>query len=277
MSQQLQLLLSQADALPSAPDAVLRLAQTFENDDASTADVVEAVEGDPVLVAQLLRLANSPLFYRGRLIDNPSEAVRLIGLSKVRALVIGMVARDAFPGVPETALQQFWRVSLMTAELARHIAGLTRAPVEEDTAYLGGLLHMLGELAMRVAVPERMAELDARVHVLAPERAKEEVRTFSYSYAEIGAEIARRWRLPLRVVRIVEKQRDLTLKPAQDADVMAVQLAGWRARAIESGLSPQEQAERYPASLGKLLGIEPGDVLGWQPPDAGTDPDTPSA
>ena len=264
---QLKNLLSDTEALPSAPQAVLDLARTFEDDDASTADVVAAIESDPMLVVQLLRVANSPVFFRGKVIDNASEAVRLLGQSRVRSLVIGLLARDAFPDVPEAALEQFWRLSLGTAELSRHLADLSGR--DEDLCYLGGLLHMIGELVLRVAMPERLAELDTTVPVASPERAKAEVRTFGYSYCEAGGELLRRWRLPTRMVHIIERQRNANLVVLQDFEAMVVQLASWRVRALELGLTPEEQAEQYPAPLGKLLRIDAQAILGWPPlPDA---------
>jgi HD-like signal output (HDOD) protein len=267
---QLKTLLAQIDALPSAPHAVLELARTFEDDDARTADVVAAIESDPVLVAQLLRVANSPVFFRGRPIEGSSEAVRLLGLSQVRALVIGLLARDAFPALPEDLLQQFWRFSLNTAELARH---LTEQGHGDDDAYIGGLLHLIGALAMRVAMPERMAEIDVLVPAMAIDRIKAETRAFGYSYAEVGAELTYRWRLPPRIVRIVDKQRAAGLSVAQDANAMVVQVASWRARAIELALTEEEQLKLYPAAVGKALGLVPTDVMAWTPDQpAGTAP-----
>ncbi|RZA14394.1 MAG: HDOD domain-containing protein [Lysobacteraceae bacterium] len=266
---QLKNLLSETEALPSAPQAVLDLARTFEDDDASTADVVAAIESDPMLVVQLLRVANSPVFFRGKVIDNASEAVRLLGQSRVRSLVIGLLARDAFPDVPEAALEQFWRLSLGTAELARHLADLSGR--DEDLCYLGGLLHMIGELVLRVAMPERLAELDTTVPVASPERAKAEVRTFGYSYCEAGGELMRRWRLPTRIVHIIERQRNANLLTLQDFEAMVVQIATWRMRAIELNWSEEEQLKNWPQPLGRALRIEAPDVIGWPPLPTGDD------
>ncbi len=259
---QLKALLAEADALPSAPDAVIDLAQTFENEDASTADVVNAIEADPVLVAQLLRVANSSLFFRGRVIEDTAQAVRLLGLSQTRALVIGLSACESFPTLPEAMLQQYWRVSLNTAEIARHIADVRGG---DSDVYISGLLHLIGELAMRVAMPARMAEVDAATPVMALERHKTESKMLGYNYADVGAELTRRWGLPASIVRIIERHRSAVLGGAQDFNAMTVQLASWRARAIELELTADEQAKLFPANIGRALGIKPEDVIGWLP------------
>ncbi len=266
---QLKTLLTETEALPSAPQAVLELARTFEDEDAPTSDVVAAIEADPMLVVQLLRLANSPAFFRGKLIDSTSEAVRLLGLSRVRSLVIGLLARDAFPDVPEAALEQIWRLSLATADLSRHIAEV--GGHDEEMCYLGGLLHLIGELMLRVSMPDRLAELDQTVPLASPERAKAEVKTFGYSYCEAGAELMRRWRLPTRVVHIIERQRNANLLVLRDLEAMAVQVAFWRVRAIELGQTDEEQLASWPATFGRALRVEAADVIGWQPPAPAAD------
>jgi HD-like signal output (HDOD) protein len=227
--------------------------------------VVGAIESDPVLVAQLLRVANSPVFFRGRPIEGTSEAVRLLGLSQVRSLVIGILARDSFPTLPEALLQQFWRFSLNTAELSRHLAEQGHG---DDDAYLGGLLHLIGALAMRVAMPERMAEIDASVPAMALERIKAETKAFGYSYAEVGSELTYRWRLPQKIVKIIERQRASGAALMQDTNAMVVQVASWRARAIELGLSEEEQIKLYPTAVGKALGLNPTELLLWQPAES---------
>lgn len=266
---QLSSLIASSSALPSAPQAVLDLARTFEDEDARTADIVAVIESDPVLVLQLLRVANSPMFFRGRLIESPSEAVRLLGLSKVRSLVIGILAKDAFPALPEEVLNQYWRFSLNTAELSRHIAGLGRG--DEDTAYIGGLLHMIGGLVMRVGMPERMAAVDAVTPLMAPERIATEVKTFGYSHAEVGAELARRWRLPSPIARIIDRQRSNNMTNVQDYDALVVQMASWRARSIELGWEGDALVQAFPANYAKALGVAAEDVLDWKPEGQGGD------
>jgi putative nucleotidyltransferase with HDIG domain len=260
---QLTTLLSELHHLPAAPAVVLKLVRTFDDDNARTADLVEIIEGDPVLVVQLLRLANSSAFFRGRLIENVADAVRMLGLSQLRALAIGVAARDSFPQVSDARLECFWRVSLMTAALARKLADNT--PADEDATYLGALLSRIGELALRVMQPERMAELDQRLSPLAFERAREEVKVFAYSYVEVGAELLRRWQLPSRIVRIVERQRLTTLMVAQDREALLVQLAAWRVRVHEMEWSADEVAKAFPAKDARLLGINAQDFLAWEP------------
>ncbi len=259
----LKTLLAQPNALPSAPQAVLQLVKTFEDDDAHVDDIVECIEADPVILAKLLRLTNSPMYFRGRPIETANEAVRLLGQTKVRALVIGLIARDSFPGLPEKVLQQFWAFSSTTAELSRFIAGLIAA--DEDAVYTGALLHMIGELVMRIGMPKEMAALDTRADVLSLTRGGAEVAKFGYSYAEVGSALTREWKLPDRIVRIVSNHRAPNLTDAMDVNAAVVHLAAWRARAIELELPEDEQIKRYPVNTGQALGVDPSKIVRWMP------------
>jgi HD-like signal output (HDOD) protein len=260
---ELNALLAQPNALPSAPQAVAKLIKTFDDEDASTDDIVECIEADPVIVAKLLRLANSPFFFRGRTIESVSDAVRLLGQSQVRSLVIGLIARDSFPALPPAVLQQFWRFSLTTADLARHVS--RNISSDSEAAYTGALLHMIGALVMRVGMTEKMMALDRITPPLSIGRGKAEVEMLGYSYAEVGAALARLWQLPASIVRVIETQRTPDLTDARNFDAAVVQLASWRARAIEMSLPEDVQIRLYPVSIGKALGVDPASIVRWSP------------
>lgn len=260
----LDTLLSQPNALPSAPQAVAELMKTFQEEDAHFDDIVSCIEADPVILAKLLRLANSPMFYRGRAVESAGDAVRLLGQTKVRALVIGLIARDSFPALPEHILNQFWSFSTTCAELSRYIASEVKS--DEDAAYTGGLLHMIGELVMRVGLPRQMATLDSsRSGLLSLARGQAELALLGYSYAEVGAALARQWQLPERIVRIVERHRSPDLTDTADVNAAVVHMASWRARSLELDMPEDDQIRLYPVATGKALGLEPIKIVRWQP------------
>ncbi|RYH14206.1 MAG: HDOD domain-containing protein [Alphaproteobacteria bacterium] len=257
-------LLAQPNALPSAPQAVLDLMKTFDEEDAHFDDIVECIEADPVIVAKLLRLANSPMFYRGRPVESTGEAVRLLGQTKVRSLVIGLIARDNFPALPESILNQFWSFSATCADLSRYLAGQISS--DEDAAYTGGLLHMIGELVMRVGLPRQMASLDtSKSGLLSLQRGAAEVQLLGYSYAEVGAALGKQWQLPERIVRIISNHRSPNLEDMADVNAAVVHMASWRARALELEMSEDDQIRLYPVATGKALGIEPAKIVQWTP------------
>ena len=80
MDPEVERYLRSADQLPSAPGVALRVLQLNQRDDVSVAELVELLGQDPVLVAKLLRTANSGMFGLPREVSSVRQAVMVLGL-----------------------------------------------------------------------------------------------------------------------------------------------------------------------------------------------------
>ena len=89
-------LLKQPNALPSAPKVVRKLIDSFDQEDVDPMLVASYIEDDPVLTAKLLKTANSAFFGLSRNVTNAREAISVLGLIKVRALVIAASLGEGF-------------------------------------------------------------------------------------------------------------------------------------------------------------------------------------
>jgi len=75
-------------SLPPLPQTVIDVNRICSNKDASVMDLVEVLEKDPMIVANILKLANSPFYNFGREIKNISQAVGRFGMNMTRTIVI---------------------------------------------------------------------------------------------------------------------------------------------------------------------------------------------
>ncbi|MEA1921008.1 MAG: HDOD domain-containing protein [Campylobacterota bacterium] len=80
-------------SLPPLPKTLLDVQRITNDMDASIHDLVKAIEPDPMIVANLLKAANSPLYFFGREIKNVSQAVSLFGMTMTRSIVMGNSVR----------------------------------------------------------------------------------------------------------------------------------------------------------------------------------------
>jgi len=80
-------------SLPALPKTIVEMQQVCANPDAAINDLVGVVEKDPMIVANLLKAANSPLYCFGKEIKNVSQAVSLFGMSMTRSIAIGNSVR----------------------------------------------------------------------------------------------------------------------------------------------------------------------------------------
>jgi HD-like signal output (HDOD) protein len=261
---QLDKLLKQPDALPSAPKVVRKLIETFDQEEVDAMLVASYIEDDPVLTAKLLKTANSAFFGLTRQVSNAREAMNVLGMIKVRALVIAASLGEGFHTVGSVNLNQFWRYSLNTANLSRYIA--LPIKIDENTAFTAGLIHGIGELVMHVGMPEAMLDLDRSVPMLDLKRSKAERGIFGYSYAEVGAALAREWHFPKRMINAIEHQTAPFDNDVYEPIAGVIHIGSWRARAEEQAMRSELLINTYPDPVGLVLGIDPDTVVAEEIP-----------
>ncbi len=261
---QIEKLLKQPDALPSAPKVVRKLIETFDQEDVDAMLVASYIQDDPVLVAKLLKTANSAFFGLSRQVSNARDAMNVLGMIKVRALVIAASLGEGFHTVGSVNLNQFWRYSLNTANLSRYIA--LPIKIDENTAFTAGLIHGIGELVMHVGMPEAMLDLDRSVPMLDLKRSKAERGLFGYSYAEVGAALAREWHFPKRMINAIEHQTAPFDNDVYEPIAGVIHIGSWRARAEEQAMRSELLINTYPDPVGLVLGIDPDTVVAEEIP-----------
>ena len=103
--------------LVSLPDVCIRVNQMVDDPNASAVAFGEVISQDPGLTARLLRIANSAFYGFSQEIDTVSRAVTIIGLGKLRDLVLATSTVDVFDKIPNELLtmENFWRHSLSCA------------------------------------------------------------------------------------------------------------------------------------------------------------------
>jgi HD-like signal output (HDOD) protein len=186
--------------LPSLPAVCQELTGALGNPEVTVRDVATIIGHDPAMCAKILQLVNSAFFGLGREITEVSNAVSYLGLSTVRALVLSLGVFESLDGRPETQAiaEQLQRHAVATATLAARIAG-PRA----DGAFLAGMLHDIGVLALAVCRPGDSARIAERASREERPRHELEVEEIGASHAEIGAYLLSLWGLPYSVVEAV--------------------------------------------------------------------------
>lgn len=192
--------------LPSLPVIVVELIDTLNDEKIGFPHLVEKIAKDQSLVARVMRLANSPFYGFSGSVASIREAVALLGFNNVRNLVLTSTLMDLFPG-PGGAFDwaEFWRHSFNTGACAKLLAAKVRQ--NQEAAFLAGILHDIGRLLIGVYLPGQFAtslayQREHGVALIEVERA-----LWGTDHARIGADAARRWRLPAAICHAIEHHR----------------------------------------------------------------------
>ena len=156
---QLNALMATQFVLPSIPKVVALLLSELERDEPDLKRICQLIGTDPSLTARLLQLSNSGFFKLSGRIHSVAESLALVGLKHVRTMAASAAAAASLKAVPGINLQQYWDFSLDVAKVSRSLAGVVRQ--NQQAAFTAGMIHCVGELAMRMAMPLTLGALDA--------------------------------------------------------------------------------------------------------------------
>ncbi|MCC6213432.1 MAG: HDOD domain-containing protein [Polyangiaceae bacterium] len=162
--------LGRLDKLPSQPRVYHRILEVLANPESSIGDVARLVERDAAMTLKLLQLVNSGFFGVPRQISDVRHAASLLGLKNLQNLVLSLEIFD--PGRHGERTEALQRHALLTGRAASRL--VTDRELASD-AFLAGVLHDVGFLALFHTQPQRMDEILALAAagepVLASERA----------------------------------------------------------------------------------------------------------
>jgi diguanylate cyclase (GGDEF)-like protein len=189
--------LSGADQLPGAPGVALRVVQLNQRDDVDVGELVEVLSRDPVLVARLLRTANSGMFGLPREVASVRQAVMVLGLRTVNLLALSFAAVAVSTGGSPEAFdyRSFWTQSIATAIGARRIAE-RRLPALKDEAFLAGMLADIGRLLLAERFPGKYAPVCERLAAAREPVHELEMQLLGVTHMQIGAALLESWGLP---------------------------------------------------------------------------------
>lgn len=179
--------------LPTLPSYLLDLNAVLSNPSVDLKKVGRIIRTDPSLSAQVLRLCNSALFGLRRRVLSIEQAAVLLGTERLRTLVVTCaVMQFAGKHVPVKLLLGFWEHSFLAALLSERVARVVEYP-EKEQAYLGGLLHDIGQLPLWMLVMEEVHRHRELPPGNWPDNLAVEREFFGMDHGKVGRWLAVSW------------------------------------------------------------------------------------
>lgn len=82
--------------LPALPESAIKLEAIYHDPNSTFDDMVKVLEIDPLLTADILKAANSPLYGFTREISSITQAVGLFGMGTIRGFALAMIVKKSF-------------------------------------------------------------------------------------------------------------------------------------------------------------------------------------
>ena len=183
-----------AGLVPRVPEVIPRLLDSLGEEDVSTTDLSRLVVQDPVLVAEVIREANSAFYRPMTKVDTVEAAIKLLGLNGLRMVLARVAFRPVInmesDGFARRVGPRVWDQSERCALASSLIA--PGIPAGSFEAYLAGLMQNVGLIvAFR----------------LCPDRAVPGSTEFSSQLLALGREmsagIAQHWEFPAEVTQAI--------------------------------------------------------------------------
>jgi HD-like signal output (HDOD) protein len=209
---------SAATALPCAPALYGELSALLASGTAGMADVARLIERDIAVTARLLQLTNSAFVGLPRVIHRVDEAVSLLGLGVVKAIVISSQALAAYrPPRPIAgfSLEALERDATLVAALTRQLLG--PGPAREQ-ACTSAMLRDIGWIVLASGDPEYFGELLATATARQVPLSEVESERDGPTHAEVGAHLLALWGLSDPIVATVARHHtpEARAKPGLD-------------------------------------------------------------
>jgi len=89
-------ILKKIKQLPPLPESAMQIEAVYQDPNSTFNDMVKILEKDPLLTADILKAANSPLYGFSREITAISQAVGLFGMGTVRGFALASIVKKSF-------------------------------------------------------------------------------------------------------------------------------------------------------------------------------------
>lgn len=190
--------------MPQFPRSIINLQEELRNPNCSFESVAQTIKTDSSLSAEILRIANSPVYRFNSQISDINGAVRLIGLLGVKAVLynygVNKVLNKRYKTNQNDDINNHTHQVAMIASFLARYKKLGR--LAEDI-YVAALLHDMGKIIINALTDD----LEVKLEKLCRERhisiSLLEDLTDGYNHPLIGSEIAKRWEFPVKYINAI--------------------------------------------------------------------------
>ncbi|MFV0437161.1 MAG: HDOD domain-containing protein [Desulfopila sp.] len=204
-------LIARFSATQTLPHVVSRLSALMVDRDATMKEFEEIIKIDPVLVARLLKLINSPFYGLVHRVDSIARAIAYLGMKNLHAIAVTQAIQPFFRDNGNATVfsrKQLWLHCAAVAICSKMVAERIFALDGED-AYLTGILHDFSLIIEEQVAPSTFLTV-CRNARSSGEMMAAESRLFATDHCQVGALLTRNWNMPDPIQEAIGNHHTIT-------------------------------------------------------------------
>jgi len=265
-----ELSVSRLDSLSTLPCIAAKFFPRLLLSQFSPSSLADIIESDPALAARILSLIEQ----RGACLSDGRfslrQALDKLPAHEVRDAILSVKVSQAFDlddGIDKERTdtkKELLLHSLAVGCCAKDIAEMATPQMDSELAYLAGLLHDIGKLALEETMPKSFSSMLEEAKLTKKSSLAIEQKHLGTDHTMIGKRLGQQWRLPNLIVLAIWLHHSQTVTIGEDmpeARIAAVvQLADSIARESGIGFSGRFDSPESTETISNWLAISPEQI-----------------
>lgn len=202
----LRQIISKLQSIPSLPSLYTEIMKEIRSDEPSIEKIGRIIAKDVGMTAKILQIVNSAFFGFYNNVQDPTRAITILGLDKVRSLVLTIHIFTEFKQeyLNRFKVSELWEHNLHVGECAKELAVLEKKDKQFiDECYMAGLLHDSGKMVLMANLPDDYIKVLATAKESHCTIGAAEKNIIGATHDQVGAYLLGLWGLPTPILEAV--------------------------------------------------------------------------
>jgi putative nucleotidyltransferase with HDIG domain len=252
--------LYKSNQFPTLPTIYTSLIDVMSNPRSSIQDLADVIMKDQASVVKLLKVVNSSLFgIKGR-INTVNQAIFYLGFNEVKNLLLALSVMNIFEKINHTNkfnIVDLWKHSIAVGVISRIIAIKLNIKVTENF-FIAGIIHDIGKLFFIHFFDDLYSEIVDKAQTTKRNISDLEIEVFGISHEKIGAELAKKWNLPLDLKNVIEFHEQGQIGNKSDVLLSCIHISNIIATMLQLGFSGDSEIPEPTFEIWNYLNLPSG-------------------
>lgn len=212
---------AEMERMPQFPESIAALQRELSHPQCSFNSIGEKINSDPSLTAEILRIANSPVYKVRSEIKDVTGAVRLMGMLGVKSVLYNYGVNQVMQSkYDKKIIKEVNEHSYFVARVSAYLASYKKLGKITEDIYVAALLHDMGKIivnSMNRDLEKNLKTLCTKKYI--PISILEDL-TKGYNHSMIGSEVAEKWNLPEKFITAIAYHHVPLDAPAEYKDLI---------------------------------------------------------